>query len=249
MKKFLASVFILAVFSSVVFYIGWTQFRVKPDFTGVVVSKTSGISKKPVENGVFSWYWQFLLPTNAELKTYSIEPVNVNKVVKGQLPSGDVYTAMYNSPDTFSYYFDFSISVTVSPEAIIDLLLNNKISGNDDLKEYLDKSADVVAQLAADYCLKKASENSSFRPESVRRDDLLRNIQLYNDCPEVDITIFSIVESKIPDYSLYRKLQSSYLSGTINDFKYQIENTRTEKILENSSNEADYDKTDIVDSE
>ena len=31
MKKFLACVFILAIFTGIVFYAGWTQFRVKPE--------------------------------------------------------------------------------------------------------------------------------------------------------------------------------------------------------------------------
>ena len=97
MKKFLACVFILAVFSGVVFYFGWTQFRVKPDTIGIVVSKTHGIDDKPVLNGKFSWHWQFLLPTNAELRTFEIKPVNVTKEVSGCLPSGEAYASIYGN--------------------------------------------------------------------------------------------------------------------------------------------------------
>jgi len=233
MKKFLASLFILAVFSGVVFYIGWTQIRVKPGNIGVVISKTSGISEKPVINGEKSWYWEFLLPTNAELRQFSIEPVNTKKTVKGQLPSGEVYTAIYNSSDAFSYFFDFSLEVTISPESVIDLLLENKISSNDDLSEYLNKAADTIAQLAADYYLKKAAESSSFRPESVRREDLLRNIKLYEDCPEVDLTIFALSQSKIPDFNLYKRLQSNYLNNQITSVQVSSKEIETH----NSSDE------------
>ena len=88
MKKFLACVFILAVFTGAVFYVGWTQFRVKPDTIGIVVSKTNGVDEKPVLNGEFAWHWQFLLPTNATLKTFQIKPVSVQKTISGCLPSG-----------------------------------------------------------------------------------------------------------------------------------------------------------------
>lgn len=238
MKKFLASLFILTVFSAVVFYVGWTQFKVKPDTVGVVVSKTDGVSEIPVVNGEFAWHWQFLLPTNAELKLFTIKPLNVTRTIKGQLPSGEVYTSIYNSSDSFSYYFNFSISLTLSPKAIVELLRLNKISNNDDLQEYLVKAADTLAQLSADYYLKKAEESGSFRPESVRRDDLLRNVQLYKDCPEVDITAFSLVESKIPDYSLYKKLQSGFVSSQFTgDQIPEVDSVKNDS--ENTDNEDD----------
>lgn len=242
MKKFLASLLILTVFSGAVFYIGWTQFKVKPDNVGVVISKTNGISDVPVVNGEFSWYWQFLLPTNTEMKLFNIKPLNINRTVKGQLPSGQVYTSIYNSSDSFSYYFDFSISLTVSPQAIVELLKLNKISNNDDLQEYLEKAADTLAQLSADYYLEKAEESPSFRPEAVRRDDLLRNVQLYKDCPEVDITTFSLVESKIPDYSLYKKLQSSFLSSQASNFQPFEDNAVQDEIKELETE----DKTEML---
>ena len=115
MKKFFACVVILAIFSSVVFYFGWTQFRVKPQQVGIVISKTDGIDETPVTNGTFSWHKEFLIPTNAELKLFSIKPVNLTKTVKGQLPSGNVYTAVYNSSDNFDYFLSFSMSMTEKP--------------------------------------------------------------------------------------------------------------------------------------
>lgn len=213
MKKFLASVFILLVFGGVVFYIGWTQFKVKADYIGVVISKTNGIDKIPVENGKFSWHKEFLLPTNATIKLFSIKPVNVNKTVSGELPSGSVYSAIFNSNDNFSYSFDFSISVTLAPEKIPELLQDNKISNDEDLQQYLEKACDTIAQLSADYILKKVSENPMFRSESIRRDDILRSIQIYKEFPEIDITAFAISNTKLPDYVLYKKIQEQFLSG------------------------------------
>lgn len=209
MKKFLVCVFILAVFTGVVFYIGWTQFRVKPNQMGIVISKTHGIDEKPVLNGEFSWHWQFLLPTNAEVRTFEIKPVNVEKTVTGTLPSGEAYAALYNADKLFDYSFSFDISLTVSPQSVVELVSLNKITNDSDLEAYLEGAAATLAQLASDYILKRASENSYFRPESLRREEILKGIQIYREFPEIDVSTFALTQIKLPDYSMYRKIQGN----------------------------------------
>ena len=208
MKKFLACLLILAVFAGAVFYIGWTQFRVKPDTIGIVVSKTSGVEEKPVLNGEFAWHWQFLLPTNATLKTFHIKPVNVQKTVSGTLPSGKAYAAIYGADGLFDYSFTFDISLTVSPEAVVELMKLNKITDDSDLATYLEGAAGTLAQHAANFILSKAQDNPDFRPESLRREEILRGIQIYKDFPEIDVSVFSIQSSKLPDYKMYKKIQN-----------------------------------------
>lgn len=208
MKKFLACVFILAIFSGVIFYFGWTQFRVKPDTIGIVVSKTNGIDDKPVQNGEFAWHWQFLLPTNATLKTFHIKPVESVKTISGALPSGEAYAAIYGAEGLFNYSFTFDISLTVSPEAVVELMKLNKITDDSDLGAYLEGAAGTLAQHAANFILSKAQNNPDFRAESLRREEILRGIQIYKDFPEIDVSVFSIQSSKLPDYKMYKKIQN-----------------------------------------
>lgn len=208
MKKFLACVFILAVFSGVVFYFGWTQFRVKPDTIGIVVSKTNGIDDKPVLNGEFAWHWQFLLPTNATLKSFQIKPVNSKKTITGTLPSGDAYASIYGAEGLFNYSFTFDISLTVSPEAVVELMKLNKITDDADLAAYLEGAAGTLAQHAANFILSKAQDNPDFRVESLRREEILRGIQIYKDFPEIDVSVFSIQSSKLPDFKMYKKISN-----------------------------------------
>lgn len=208
MKKFLACVLILAVFTGAVFYVGWTQFRVKPDTIGIVVSKTSGVDEKPVLNGEFAWHWQFLLPTNATLKSFQIKPVSVQKTISGCLPSGEAYASLYNAHGLFDYSFTFDIQLTVSPEAVVELMQLNKITDDSDLQTYLEGAAGTLAQHAANYILNRAETNSAFRTESLRREELLRGIQIYKDFPELDVTVFSIQSSKLPDYNMYKKISN-----------------------------------------
>lgn len=222
MKKFLAAVFILAVFGGIVFYIGWTQFKIKPENVGIVISKTDGIDKNPVENGKFSWHKQFLLPTNAILKSFSIKPVNIQKTVSGNTPQS-------NGAD-YSYSFDYSISLTVAPEVIPQLLEENKITDTEDLNAYLKNAADTIAQLSTEYMLKRYEENNSFRPESVRRDDLLRNIKIYNEFPEIDLTVFAVTRSILPNTNRNYSLQVNPSENIIkND---EITESKEETILE-----------------
>lgn len=208
MKKFLACLFILAVFTGAVFYIGWTQFRVKPDTMGVVVSKTSGVDSKPVLNGEFAWHWQFLLPTNATLKIFQIKPVSLQKTVNGTLPSGEAYASIYGAQGLFDYSFTFDILLTLSPEAVVELMQQNKVTNDKDLSEYLEGAGSTFAQKAANYILSRAEGNSSFRPESLKREEILRGIQIYKDFPEIDVSVFAITSSKLPDYNMYKKISN-----------------------------------------
>lgn len=229
MKKFLACVFILAIFSGVIFYFGWTQFRVKPDAIGIVVSKTNGIDDKPVQNGEFAWHWQFLLPTNATLKIFHIKPVETLKTISGALPSGEAYAAIYGAEGLFNYSFTFDISLTVSPEAVVELMKLNKITDDSDLTAYLEGAAGTLAQHAANFILSKAQDNPDFRAESLRREEILRGIQIYKDFPEIDVSVFSIQSSKLPDYKMYKKIQNMQpdeLNG------YDMQRTQPEALQE-----------------
>ncbi len=208
MKKFLACLLILAVFTGIVFYTGWTQFRVKPDTIGIVVSKTSGVDDKPVLNGEFAWHWQFLLPTNAKLKSIQIKPVSVEKTVNGSLPSGEAYASIYGAQGLFDYSFTFEIQLSVSPEAVVELMKLNKVTDDYDLTAYLEGAAASLAQKAADYILSRAEANPSFKAESLRREEMLRAIQIYKDFPEIDVSVFAIQSSKLPDFNMYRKISS-----------------------------------------
>ena len=107
------------------------------------------------------------------------------------------------------------MSLTVSPEEVIQLLQENKISNQEDLVQYIERSADTIAQLAANYYLKKIQENPKFRLESVKRDELLRAIKFYEDCPLIQLMNYSLVSSKTPDFELYDKLKSRFFESPI----------------------------------
>ena len=150
----------------------------------------------------------FLLPSNATLKTFQIKPVSVQKTINGTLPSGEAYASIYGAQGLFDYSFTFDILLTVSPEAVVELMQLNKVTDDNDLTAYLEGAASTLAQKAANYILTRAEGNPSFRTESLKREEILRGIQIYKDFPEVDVSVFAITSSKLPDYNMYKKISN-----------------------------------------
>jgi len=232
MKKFFICLLILAAFAGFVFYTGWTQRKIAPDSYGIVVSKTKGIDEELIIPGKTTWKKEFLLPTNAEIKQFKINPITITKTINGQLPSGDLYTSIYNSSDNFTYHFVFTIALTIPPESLIDLYKLNRITDDESLNAYLNSCANTMAQMAADYILKKISEFPEYRVESIRREDITKASQLYRDYPEVEIYGFSVSESKIPDFKLYKQLQNQFVLNQDRYFQTEtaaIQNTDNEE--------------------
>lgn len=222
MKKFFACFLILAIFGSVLFFIGWTQIRVQPNTVGVVVSKLSGVNKTPVRNGEFRYNPEFLLPTNAELKIFSLSPYTATKTVSGELPSSDFYSA--NSTYQFKYNFTFSYESHVTAENVISLLEKNVISSSDDLQNYQERISDAVIQDAVSYYLKRASENPDFILESVTIVDLFKACNFPDKYPDIEIDVIALTSSVIPDYELYHYIRKNMLSGLKTDDAASAEN-------------------------
>lgn len=244
MKKFFTCVLIIAIFGIFVFFRGWKQIKVKPDEVGVVISKLGGINEKPIVSGTFSWNKEFLLPTNAELKIFDLTPLNTTKTISGKLPSANIYSSFFTSNIEFNYQITYSISLNITPQDLVILLKQNKIKNSDDLQSYLNNCADSICQMTTEYILKKAENNPTFRVESLRRNDITKNVDFYEQFPNVEISVLAITNSELPDFSLYKKLQTQILENTQNlfntkdDFSEQSSSEDATKITtEQSSNE------------
>ncbi|MCR4733672.1 MAG: hypothetical protein K5829_01530 [Treponema sp.] len=210
MKKFLF-IFIFILVAGYVFFAGWTQIRMKPDTFGIVKSKLGGMHSKPVLPGQFSWNWDFIIPKNAHMELFSTIPYSAEKKVSGQMPANELYTMLYN--DNMNYSFEFSISLAIEPDEIVKLIQKNIIASDADLRNYLDQVADYVCQLTASYYLTRAQSDPNFKPESVKRSDIIRALSLYEEYPEVDIAVLALRDYKIPNYSLYAKFQNTLLNN------------------------------------
>ena len=235
MKKTFIAFFILLIFCGAVFFIGWTQLRVEPDSCGIVVTKLNGASEKPIQPGEFYWNWEFLLPTNAQLITFKVTPANLTKTTSGSLPSGQVYSSIYSSPNNFDYSFTISMTLSVSAEQIASMYKAGKISDNTTLTEYLNTCGDTISQLVTNFYLKKLKDNPYLPIESYRRDEIVNSIRAYNEIPEVDIYQLALVSSKVPDYNLYDKMKKNYMESPVITNNNLLENNDNSSKFESKS--------------
>ncbi len=241
MKKFFICVLIVTIFGVFVFFRGWKQIKVKPNEVGVVISKLGGINEKPIVPGTFSWNKEFLLPTNAELKIFNLTPLNTTKTISGKLPSANIYSSFFTTDIEFNYQITYSISLNITPQDLIVLLEQNKIKNSDDLQSYLSNCADSICQIATEYILKKAENNPSFRVETFRRNDIAKNVDFYEQFPNVEISVLAITNSELPDFLLYKKLQNQVLENTQNLFNtkdnFSTQSSDENEINQNQTNE------------
>lgn len=185
MKNFICFI-ILLIFGAFIFFVGWTQIKVKPGKIGIVQSKTGGINSKPVIPGKFSWHKEFLIPTNAQINKFEYKPYNGTKTVSGKRSIN------------YDYSFTFQISLSYEPELIIDLLAENKISNQQDFEQYLDGTAAYLAQRAADFYLSKFALNQNFAPENVTISELTNALAFYKEYPDFDINVLALTDYKLP---------------------------------------------------
>ena len=185
MKNFICFL-ILVIFAGFVFFVGWTQIKVKPGDIGIVQSKTGGISYKPVIPGQFSWHKEFLLPTNAQINKFEYKPYNGTKTVTASRAQGNDFS------------FTFQLSLSYVPELIIDLLNDSKISNQEDFEKYLDATAAYLAQRAADFYISRYTQDNTFSPESVTISELTSAIAFYREYPDFDINVLALTDYKLP---------------------------------------------------
>lgn len=210
-KKLLICFFILVIFGAAIFFIGWTQLRIKPDCIGVLKSKTGGVLSETIYPGKFSWRWEFLLPTNAKLTTFELKTYEINKSVSGKLPSSEVYTEILKTNVDFSYNFDFDFSVSVDAAKITQLFSDLVISDQQSLEKYVEKQCDTAAKMLASEIIKKLEANPLYNPDILTYEDLKSFIDFDKKFQNVKFNGIVLKNCKYPDFALYNSARSAYL--------------------------------------
>ena len=202
---------ILLGFAGYVFYTGWTQFKVPAGEVGIVISKTSGMSPDLATNDKFSWNWEFLLPTNARVVTFSPKTENFSKSVSGILPSGKEYANVFGGAADFSYSFEFSVDASASFDQMRALLKAGDIKGQEDLYRLLERSAENFSSLAAQKILSAALSDAGadFAAAQKIADQAAKE---FSDAPDAKVMVQSVTLKKYsaPDFALYKRAAASY---------------------------------------
>lgn len=224
MKKstsFFMCLIILLAAGGFAFYLGWSQFKVKPGDVGIMVSKTGGTNHEPVTHERFSWNWEFLIPTNASLLTFTPKPYTFEKSVGGILPSGKEYEKVYGGAVDFSYSFVFSITLKCTAEQIASLVAANEISSQDDLEKFLERTASLACAAAANAgisALEKGEVSSVQDAKSIMEEAAESGVK---NC---SLESLELLSHSVPAIALYKNAMASY-----DDFVKKLEESISEE--------------------
>lgn len=210
MKKFFACVFIMILFGLFCFFTGWTQIKVPSDTTGIVISKLKGVDDNVVQRGKYTFHKAFLLPSNARLLKFKINPYNSETTIKGILPSGDILKG--STSYDFSYSFTISTEIHMEPETLLELVKDNTVTDQASLENYMKVLSESIAQETAGFYLKNLEDNAAFIPETVSIVDLYKKCRFNEKYPDIQIDAIALKESRIPDYELYKIIRSTFIS-------------------------------------
>lgn len=227
------SFIILLIAGSVAFYFGWSQIKVKPDSCGVLVSKTGGVCTKPITSGVFTWNWELLIPTNAEVRTFEITPYEVTRVVNNSLPSADLYSKQIKENPDFSYMFNFEINLSYTPEQIVEFVKTENIKNDSDLKQKLNSEADKIASSLITIIFDKLNvvgENTFQDIQSIV------NSYIGTYSGKTNVTSIIVKNSRIPDVKAYRLAKESF-----ERFQTAVDIRLSEQAAIRAAELADYD--------
>lgn len=211
--KFFACFLIILIFSGVVFYFGWTQFKIKPNQFGFVVSKTCGIDKTPLEYGKFSWNWVFLIPKNAELILFDLSPYYIQKKSFGTLTNSENYKKLFNEDLDFNFEAEFDFKISVSKENITNLFENKVISNQSDLEKYINLASQNVCDSLLSYFLSEKEKDFNFKPEQLSQNDFKAISDCENLFKNLEFSRISLISARLPDFEIYNKIRKEYISG------------------------------------
>ena len=211
MKKFLLSLFILAVFAGAVFFLGWVQFSVPAGHVGILVSKTGGINPEPVVPGQFRWTWEKLLPTNCEILIFRPVPQECTFSRSGTLPSAELYSRFLDGNPDFSWKLSASLSVAAAEDALPDLVRRFGLRSDEDLRALLDSEAEKAFQTAAEKYLEAAAQQAFSGEDSPLSVSVFSGVPVFavfagDALPEgFSLAAANVTDSHLPDFRLYAR--------------------------------------------
>ncbi|MCM1321207.1 MAG: hypothetical protein NC041_04545 [Bacteroides sp.] len=211
MKKFLLSCVILLAAAAAALYIGWTELHVPIGSYAVMITKTGGIYPLPIENGGFTWRWERLLPTNTELRCFSVTPAADTVKTSGTLPSGEIYSAMLEGKPDFSYQFDVAVSLRIRAASLPAFIRKTNIQTQAELDQYLAGQIENAARTAAGYiAANRFSDNEELRTHAADTESIIGALEKERAFSEIEITSLGIAETALPDANLYLTAKDAY---------------------------------------
>lgn len=213
MRKFIVWLFICIILSGIIFFFGWTQFRLDKDVYGVVYTRTFGYHDEPIKSGEFSWSVWSLIPKNMIITQIPAGYRTVRIHTEDTLPSASLYSMTLVGDPDFTYEMDIRVSYAVAEHSVVSLVKSYNINEKTISSWLLDtdnKVKQVANELLSDYFQHAESDamDSADLAESVSQ-YLQTKLSAY--FPELDFKPIQIVFLHLPDYDLYLQAKNDYV--------------------------------------
>jgi len=205
----------LVVLIVVGFFAGWLQLSLGPDAWGVVFIRSRGFEKTAINPAGFSWRFQRLLPRSLTLYSIPIATEHADLTVRETLPSADAYSSLVPEKPDFTVEFTISVSYRIRPEALPALVEKEGLRQETIAVWHQQVQAEMQRQ-AADISLRIAGRaEESGKTEGISRaadfaDAVSR--ELPAKFPQIQFISLAPAVLRMPDFELYAKLKSAYLS-------------------------------------
>jgi hypothetical protein len=211
MKKLIFVLVLLVILSAVIFFFGWTQFRLDKNTYGVVYTKTHGFSDQPITSGEFSWSVWALIPKNMEITQVPSSLRSVKLDADGQLPQSKLYSRVLSGDPDFSYTIQLEIDYRLKPEFAVSLV---KDRGLDEIRlpGFLVGFDDSVREVSSAFTREFFSTAGSTMGSDELADALSSYLgaQLSGYFHELVIEDIQVLFSKPPDLAMYEQAVDAY---------------------------------------
>lgn len=197
-----------------VFFFGWTQFSVPAGKYGVMLSKSGGYYRQAIIPGNFTWRWERIVPTNAQILVFDLTPRKVQYDAEGSLPSADQYAKILNTKDNFSWAFGIDALVTLRPERLVAIVEKNTIQTQEMLDSYIDSQIRAMLQTIM-YRYVSELIDSPYEYQQIKTDYHVLSEKIKDELAKTtgqDFSVEAVTLTKliIPDIHTYKIAEQAY---------------------------------------
>ena len=212
MKKVCIITLIVLACAASVFFFGWTQFSVPAGKYGVMLSKSGGYYPQAIMPGKFTWRWERIVPTNAQILVFDLTP-----------------------RDDFSWGFGMDALVTMKPEQLVPVVEKNTIQTQEALESYIDSHIRAILQTIMYRYVSELVDNP-YEYQQVKTDYHTLSEKIKDELTKAigqDFAVEAVTLTKltIPDIHTYKIAEQAY---------NQYEQQREMLLAETAAKEAQY---------
>ena len=235
MKKVCIITVIILACAAAVFFFGWTQFSIPAGKYGVMLSKSGGYYPQAIMPGNFTWRWERIVPTNAQILVFDLTPRQVHYAADGSLPSADRYGKVLNTKDDFSWGFGMDALVTLKAEQLVSVVEKSTIQTQEALESYIDSHIQAVLQTIMYRYVSELVDNP-YEYQQVKTDYHTLSEKIKDELTKAtgqDFSVEAVTLTKltIPDIHTYKIAEQAY---------NQYEQQREMLLAETAAKEAQY---------